>query len=144
MTIKVEFKNTDFKRTAEENLNIIQKELTGLIQTELTLMKVRTQSGKDKDGVTFEPYAPSYLAANKEKRNPPNLLKTGAMNRSLFSTVVRTSSAVIGEIKSTLSSRVRYNIEGDRNRNRPPRDFFGLSEEQVTRIQTKLKNLLRL
>lgn len=144
MTIKVQFKNTDFKRVADENLNIIQRELSGLIQTELTLLKDRTEKGKDKNNVTFEDYAPSYLAANKEKRNPPNLRKTGTMSRSLFSTVKQNATAVIGEIRSTLSSRVRYNIEGDSSRNRPPRDFFGLSEEQVTRIQTKLKNLLRL
>jgi hypothetical protein len=87
----INYKQTfNLSKDFEENLSIIGAALPAIIQTELTVLKERTNRGLDKDNSTFVPYSKSYQKFRAKKGyqvSPPNLRRTGQMMTSIISNV---------------------------------------------------------
>ncbi len=117
-------------------LDNIEQRFQDALADEAARIDIRTRSGKDVDGNTFEPYSPQY-AKFKAKRgrrvDPPDLTFTGRMLAAITTSVKRAAGQLIGiiEFSSALEgAKARKNMERRR--------FFGLSDEQVARLKAKL------
>lgn len=107
---------------------------------------MRTSSGKNIDGGSFAPYRPStkkQKIRDGKQSSPVNLTNTGKMLAAASKvTIEKTNTKIIGKIGFTSGAeaqKAKWNQEGSKSKNRPPRPFFGLAQRQIERIVRRLK-----
>lgn len=118
----------------------VEQEFSALLEEAITEIRIRTQSGRDKDGKQFKPYSEAYKKKRfKKGRNTrPDLLWSGAMLTAINQSVDKRNGTIEGTIffnSSREALKAKGNIENGR-------EFFGFSREQITRITKKLSSVL--
>ena len=116
----------------ERKINAFDK----AVYDEVAQIIIRTQAGVDVHGQPFAPYTPKYAKKRlKAGRNvsPVDLTFNGTMLASMQQGTVRTPTGAESTI-SFGSAREAAKAAGNQER----REFFGLSDEQVARIVSKV------
>jgi len=133
----IEVTNTIKLPDIEKN---IDQEFSALLEEAITEIRIRTQSGRDKNGRSFKSYSPAYKKKRIEsgRDGRPSLLWSGAMQAAITQTVEKRNGSFIGTVffNSTFEAlKAKGNIGNGR-------DFFGFSREQITRITKQLRSIL--
>lgn len=133
-------KNFDLSKDAEKIRIAGRRGLARGLLFETTEIKVRTRSGVDVRGSAFKPYSPAYAKRRQKagRGTTPDLTFTGAMLGSIKSEVKETPEGIEGSIFFS-SPNEQKKVEG----NSRYREFFGLSEEQKTRIENIVNNEIK-
>lgn len=130
-------KEIDFKDIEKEARSGIRKVLEVSVLDEVTRMVRRTQRGTDINGSAFAPYTPQY-AAYRERHNRRtdivDLTFNGTMLGALIHRIEETPKGVTMEV-FFFSEKEALKAAGNQRK----REFFGFSDEQVTRIEGKVR-----
>ena len=157
----------DPKRIAEQITKSAEDAFNKQIQIEAGKIVTRTQAGQDKFGRAFKAYSDKY----KEIRgrlgrevSPVDLTLTGSMLGAIQAKVERVANGLLGTIFFTNSFAFPPRIPGKTGRKRKATDkrravsaaakakfnmdagrkFFGLSEDQIARIQAAVNKAIGL
>lgn len=148
----VTFETTlDLERAKREALDRLRREGERAISDEVTALQLRTQAGLDIDGRPFVPYSPEYREAKQKysgRGSKPDLIsfnvpgskqrnRPGSMLANITHTLEQVGSELIGKVffaSTAEAQKARYN--------QTTRRFFGFSEEQVRRIQERLRKVI--
>lgn len=136
MTIKVENIGV-IERAVKERLGKLRPAFKQAVGLERERIKTRTQSGLDVNGNPFRYYVPrTVIARQAEKKQVAHVDLTfhGDMFRALKANFSETEWTVKGVI--TFGSQSWKVLKNESY----ARKFFGLSNEQVEIIKTKLRN----
>lgn len=134
----IEVKNSEvIIRLVKEKLEKAKKVFAQAVEDEAARILIRTQQGLDVNGRPFVPYSEPYRRRKaKAGRNTshPDLLFTGNMQAALQTDVRENPDGAEATI------RFGSALEAAKARgNQQLRPFFGLSDEQVARIKTKVE-----
>lgn len=135
--VQVSVRNADvIIRLTKERIAKIAQRFEQVLADEAARIVLRTESGQDVNGSPFVDYTPAYARRKAKKGRQvahPDLTDTGAMLGSIQTRVEPTTNGYRGTIFFG-SAREAAKASG----NMKTRRFFGLSEEQVTRIKDRL------
>lgn len=140
MAIEVKV-NCSFAKEIEA-VTRLEEPLKRALLLEAGKIKIRTQSGRGVDGGALKPYSKEYKKRLIKKTGSAkvDLLVTGAMQRAIETTVHREEPGVLtGEIffnSAQEAVKAKYNQE--------TREFFGLDQAQVDRIQKAVNSSIKI
>lgn len=130
-------KNADvIVRVVKERLERMRQKLPAVMADAATEIVLRTQDGVDVNGMPFAEYEEKYAKYRERKgrqTDPVNLLFTGNMQAAITTDVQETPQGARGRIYFN-SALEAAKAQGNQKKRR----FFGLSEEQVQRIRSRL------
>lgn len=106
-----------------------------------TLVKERTQKGRDVDDKPFRPYSSGYLRTRRKKRRPTHPVDltiddvTGMISSITYRAEPKASRVISFISDSEKAQIARYHAVLGAGVNRIKRRFWGLSESQEERIR---------
>lgn len=120
----------------------IDQHLGQIISDEVTQMKIRISQGRDVKNESFKRYSPKYKdfrEAKGRQTSPVDLTFTGKMLASITHNIQPkgdTTEATVFFGSAAEALKAKGNIENGRN-------FFGFTQEQLVRIQDKLRKVIK-
>lgn len=141
----------DFKAKAAANRAKIKAALPNLLGDEILQIELRTQQGKDYKNQAFVGYSDDYAEYKRKNygSDKVNLTLTGNMLSAMTYEVTEHENGVTGRIFFSNTSSISpggskaVTAPYKAVRNNARREFFGLSEEQQTRVREKIREAIK-